>query len=194
MSGQNVFIAKYGFFFFFVLFFFFSFCSFKPDIDEVSKISRLCAFHSTSFIKKKKEIRSLQTGCNKCVKSGRPVILTTVFADCGRLAKCVFIHLKEFLLVHWNIGSDYVFFFFFFMDRCFCVLWENGRSLHFTVLFCLGASQSYSHNPHQFSGFSLSLTTDNSGQFISHCNALHPFIHVPSPQQDGIILFNVHRI
>lgn len=85
MSGQNVFIAKY------VLLF-----SSKLT-DEVSEISRLCAF--PQHVVHLKRNRSLQTGCNKCVKSGRPVILTTVFADCGRLAKCVFIHLK-FLLVH----------------------------------------------------------------------------------------------
>lgn len=35
-----------------------------------------------------------------CVTSGRPVSLTSVFTDCGRLAGCVFILLK--LLVHWN--------------------------------------------------------------------------------------------
>lgn len=138
----------------------------------------------------KKETRRLQTGCNKCVKSGRPVILTTVFTDCGRLAKCVFIHLKEFLLVHWNIGSD-VFFFFSWTSVFVCCDKMGALS---TLLFCLGASQSYSHNRHQSSYFNLSLTTYNSGQFISHSNALHPFIHGPSPQQDGIILFNVHRI
>lgn len=88
MSGQNVFIAKCFVF------------SFEPDIDEVSKISRLCVPQHAVHQKYREETRSLQTGCNKCVKSGRPVILTTVFADCGRLAKCVFIHFKRFLLVH----------------------------------------------------------------------------------------------
>lgn len=32
--------------------------------------------------------RELQTGRVRCVKSGRPVILTTTFADCGRFSKC----------------------------------------------------------------------------------------------------------
>lgn len=55
-----------------------------------------------------------QTGCVKCVKSGRPVILTTVFADCGRFSKCVFIHLREYFWCTEILVQ-------IFKDTCFCV-------------------------------------------------------------------------
>jgi len=81
MSWKDVIITKF-FLFFFVLFFFF----FKPDCNEVSKMSSLwlCAYATQlgSFITR----ACRQVVLNVWSKSGRPVSLTTVFADCGRLA------------------------------------------------------------------------------------------------------------
>lgn len=172
MSGQNVFIAKYVFLFFFLFF--------KPDFDEVSKISRLCAFRSASFIKK---TRSLQTGCNKCVKSGRPVILTTVFADCGRLAKCVFSHLKEFLLVHWNIGSDYVFFVFFPWTSVFVCCDRMGA---LSTLLFRSASVRFSHNR----------TTDISFSFLSlgRPTTLDSSFHIATPCIHSFMYRHLNRM
>lgn len=71
--------------------FFFVFFLSSPDCNERSKGSSmwLCDDTNTSWLIHN---RSLQTGCffffcvNVWSKSGRPVSLTTVFADCGRLA------------------------------------------------------------------------------------------------------------
>lgn len=70
-------------------FFFWVFFLSSPDCNERSKGSSmwLCDDTNTSWLIHN---RSLQTGFFFCVnvwsKSGRPVSLTTVFADCGRLA------------------------------------------------------------------------------------------------------------
>ena len=65
--------------------------------------------------------------CSKTVRE-RPVSLTTVCADCGRLAVVFLSFIKSlFLLVHWNVGSD-------FPGQMFVCLWRTGRSFHWTVL------------------------------------------------------------
>lgn len=122
--------------------------------------------------------RSLQTGRIKCVESGRPVISTTVFADCGRLAKCVFYPFKRILLVHWNIGSD-------FHGQVFCVfvidwaLYFFSLSLH---LFC-SASVCLAHTATDtilrttvISCIFATYSTNNSGQYhftYQHLTSMH---------------------
>lgn len=121
--------------------------------------------------------RGSQTGCIKCVKSGRPVILTTVFADCGRFSKCVFIHLREYFWCTEILVQ-------IFKDTCFCVfvidwaLFPLNRSV--SVRF---GTDTPSHTrttviSRLFLFRHTRTTLDDDDDVVLHTISSHPFIYI----------------
>lgn len=67
-------------------------------------------------------------------KSGRPVSLAIVFADCGSLVGVFLSFLKIKNLVHWNV-------FRFFMDKCAFFHWFGHSLIRWPL--CVGISISH---------------------------------------------------